>query len=72
MEGSAATHSAAHGRASASEIGAIVGAAVLVGAGITGLAYWLITFHWVFLASVAPLAAGGLILFSRWTGPDHA
>ncbi|HTP55251.1 MAG TPA: hypothetical protein VML53_01115 [Thermoplasmata archaeon] len=72
MEGSAAAHSSAHGRATASEIGAIVGAAVLVGAGITGLAYWLITFHWLFLGSVIPLAAGGLLLFSRWTGPDRA
>jgi hypothetical protein len=50
----------------------VVGAAVLVGIGLTGLAFWLITFHWVYLASVLPLAGGGLLLFSRRTGPDHA
>lgn len=49
-----------------------IGAAVLVGLGMTGMAYWLITFHWILLASLIPLIGGGLLLFSRFTGPDHA
>ncbi len=50
----------------------IVVASVLVGAGVTGLAYWLITFEWVLLASALLLLAGGLLFFSPLTGPDHA
>jgi hypothetical protein len=50
----------------------VVGAAVLVGVGLTGMAYWLITFHWELLASIVPLAVGGLLLFSKGSGPDQA
>lgn len=50
----------------------VVGAAVLVGIGLMGMAYWLITFRWVFFASLIPLVGGALLLFSRLTGPDHA
>jgi Na+/proline symporter len=50
----------------------VIGSAVLVGIGLTGMAYWLITFHWILLASVLPLATGGLLFFTKATGPDHA
>jgi len=73
MSESAATAEAPSAHATSSvSIPFVIGAAVLVGIGIMGMAYWLITFHWVFLASVLPLAAGGLLLFSKGSGPDHA
>lgn len=50
----------------------VIGSAVLVGVGLTGMAYWLITFHWILLASVIPLVSGGLLFFTKATGPDHA
>ncbi|HYA57490.1 MAG TPA: hypothetical protein VEH57_03380 [Thermoplasmata archaeon] len=50
----------------------LVLAAVLVGLGLLGMAYWLITFQWALLASVIPLALGGLLLFTPRTGPDRA
>ncbi len=51
----------------------VIAGAVLVGVGLTGMAYWIYSgFHWLYLGSVAPLLAGGLILFSRLSGPDHA
>jgi hypothetical protein len=68
----AAAHaSAAHSEGSVS-IPFVIGAAALIGLGLTGMAFWLITFHWIFLASVIPLAGGGLLLFTRASGPDHA
>ncbi|MGB6501703.1 MAG: hypothetical protein WBG19_09990 [Thermoplasmata archaeon] len=66
-----ATPSEARSAGAVSILG-IVGAAVLVGLGLTGLAYWLITFHWILLLSIVPLATGGLLFFSKATGPDHA
>ena len=50
----------------------LVLAAVLCGAGIFGLAYWLVTQNWLFFASVIPVILGALMLFTRGTGPDHA
>ncbi len=50
----------------------VIGAAVLVGIGIMSMAFWLITFHWVFFAGVLPLSAGGLLFFTRFTGADRA
>lgn len=49
-----------------------VGAAVLVGVGLLTIAYWLITFRWIYFGGVGLLAAGGLLLFTRATGPDRA
>jgi len=70
-------HGTAGGHAGPTDDGSVsipfvVLASVLVGLGITGLAYWLITFQWILLASVVPLAGGGLLFFTRATGPDHA
>lgn len=47
-------------------------AAVLIGVGLFGMAYWLVTFQWVYFASVISLALGGYMLFTRGTGPDRA
>jgi hypothetical protein len=50
----------------------VIGAAILVGIGLAGTAFWLITFHWIFFASLLPLTGGALLLFSRLTGADRA
>jgi len=50
----------------------LVLAAVLAGVGLFGMAYWLVTFDWLYFASVIPLALGAYMLFTRGTGPDRA
>jgi len=50
----------------------LVLSAVLCGAGLFGMAYWLVTFEWPYFASVIPLALGAYMLFTRGTGPDRA
>jgi len=50
----------------------LVLAAVLIGVGLSGMAYWLVTFQWVYFASLIPLILGALMLFTRGTGPDRA
>ena len=50
----------------------LVLSAILCGVGIFGLAYWLVTFNWVFFASLIPLVLGAYMLFTRGTGPDRA
>jgi len=67
----------AEGKRSESEAGSLsipflVLAAVLCGAGIFGMAYWLVTQNWLYFASVIPVIVGALMLFTRGTGPDHA
>ena len=47
-------------------------AAVLTGVGLFGMAYWLVTFDWLYFAAVIPLALGAYMLFTRGTGPDRA
>jgi hypothetical protein len=46
--------------------------AVLAGVGLFGMAYWLVTFDWLYFASVIPLVLGAYMLFTRGTGPDRA
>jgi len=46
--------------------------AVLAGIGLFGMAYWLVTFNWLYFASVIPLVLGAYMLFTRGTGPDRA
>ncbi len=50
----------------------IVLASLLVGGGLLGTAYWLITFNWLLFLSLGPLIVGAFLLFTRLTGPDHA
>ncbi len=51
----------------------VIGIAVLIGAGLFGTAYWLITdFSWLWFASLGAVVLGAYLLFSRGTGPDHA
>ncbi|MGA8710454.1 MAG: hypothetical protein WB786_04390 [Thermoplasmata archaeon] len=50
----------------------LVLASVLIGLGMAGMAYWLVTFQWLYFASVIPLVLGALMLFARGTGPDRA
>lgn len=50
----------------------VVLSAVLCGLGILSLSYWLITFSWVLLAGVIPLALGAYMFFSPLAGWDHA
>ncbi len=51
---------------------ALVAAAALIAVGLTGVAFWLITFQWVYFSSLVALVAGALLLFSPLTGPDRA
>lgn len=53
-------------------IALLVGAALLVGVGIGSLAYYLITFSWLYLGGAVLLAVGGYLLFTRASGPDRA
>jgi len=68
--------SAASAHAPASESGVSVPftvfSAVLIGLGLSGMAYWLVTFNWLYFASLIPLVFGGYMLFTRGTGPDRA
>lgn len=50
----------------------LVLSALLCGVGLLGLAYWLVTFDWLYFASLIPLIFGALMLFTRGTGPDRA
>ena len=50
----------------------LVLAAVLIGIGLFGMAYWLVTFQWPYFSSVIAVALGGYMLFTRGTGPDRA
>lgn len=47
-------------------------AGVLIGVGLLGVAYWQITQSWLFFVSIVPVILGGGLLFSKWSGPDHA
>ena len=50
----------------------LVLSAVLAGVGLSGMAFWLVTFNWLYFASVIPLVLGAYMLFTRGTGPDRA
>ena len=50
----------------------LIAASVLCGVGLFGLAYWLVTFQWVYFLSVIPVIGGALLLFTRGTGSDRA
>lgn len=58
--------------ASALSVPFLVLSTLLIGVGMFGMAYWLVTFDWAFFASVVPLALGAYMLFTRGTGPDRA
>jgi len=73
MSGYGATSGSAHASASGSvSVPFLVLASVLIGAGLSGMAYWLVTFQWLYFASVIPLVLGAVMLFTRGTGPDRA
>jgi hypothetical protein len=60
-------------RASSRWILLLIGAAVLIGAGLLGTAYWLISaFSWLFFASLLAVVVGAYLLFTRASGPEHA
>ncbi len=50
----------------------VVLTALLIGVGLLGTAYWLITFKWLYFLGLVPLSAGAFLLFTRATGGDHA
>jgi hypothetical protein len=50
----------------------LVLSAVLIGVGMFGMAYWLVTFNWLYFGSLVPLVLGAYMLFTRGTGPDRA
>lgn len=63
----------AHGPTSSSlSIPFLVLSAVMIGVGLFGVSYWLVTFNWLYFASLIPLILGGIMLFTRGTGPDRA
>ncbi len=49
-----------------------IGAALLIGLGLMGVAYWLVTQSWLDFLGLVPLALGAYLLFTRGTGPDRA
>jgi len=50
----------------------LVLAAILIGVGLAGMAYFLVTFQWIYFASVILVVTGGLMLFTPRAGPDRA
>jgi 4-hydroxybenzoate polyprenyltransferase len=50
----------------------VVLSAALIGLGLFGTAYWLVTLNWLYFASLIPLILGAYLLFTRATGADHA
>jgi len=50
----------------------LIAASLLCGAGLFGMALWLVTFNWLYFASLIPLIGGALMLFTRGTGSDRA
>jgi len=65
--------SSAHASAARSvSIPFLVLAALLIGLGLSGMAFWLVTFQWLYFASLIPLVLGAYMLFTRGTGPDRA
>jgi hypothetical protein len=50
----------------------LVVSALLIGVGLFGVAYWLVTFEWIYFASLVPLILGAYMLFTRGTGSDRA
>lgn len=50
----------------------LVGAATLIGAGIFGLAVWIITNEWGFMAGAFLLVVGALMLFHPRAGADQS
>lgn len=65
-------HSAPDRSESSLSVPFLVFAALLIGVGLFGMAYWLVTFEWLYFASVVPLVVGAYLLFTRGTGPDRA
>ena len=47
-------------------------AAILCGVGLFGMALWLVTFNWLYFASLLSLLGGAVMLFTRRTGSDRA
>ena len=50
----------------------VILSAILCGLGLLGTFFWLLTFNWLLFPSLAVVALGCYLLFSRATGPDHA
>jgi hypothetical protein len=50
----------------------VVAAALLIGLGLTLLAYVLVTFDLLYFLGIVPCVVGGLMLFSRRAGVDSA
>jgi hypothetical protein len=50
----------------------VLALSLLVGVGLFMLAYWFLTGSWLFFLGIAPVVAGGLMMFSPRAGADHA
>jgi hypothetical protein len=61
-----------HGTPGAVSLPWLVLTGVLIGVGLIGTAYWLVTFSWLMFLSLIPLSVGAVLLFTRATGVDHA
>lgn len=72
MSEHAAAAAEAPGASSSVSVPWVVLTGVLIGIGLIGTAYWLLTFSWLLFLSLAPLSAGAVLLFTRATGAEHA
>lgn len=50
----------------------LIGAVALIGVGLFGVTFWLVTQSWLDFLAVVPLVIGAYLLFTRGTGPDRA
>jgi hypothetical protein len=71
-EYSSGDHAGASASATGVSVPFLVLSAVLCGIGLAGMAYWLVTFNWLYFAALIPLVLGAYMLFTRGTGPDRA
>ncbi len=74
MSGYGAAHSGPHVKHPGGPINVpwVILAAVLIGIGLTVVAYWLYTFDLYYTFGIAFVVAGGLMLFDERAGADHA
>ncbi|MGA7922762.1 MAG: hypothetical protein WCA77_02165, partial [Thermoplasmata archaeon] len=61
-----------HGEKTPISLPTVIASAVLIGAGLFSIIYWLLTFDWLWFGGVFLVLAGALLFFSRRTGLDHS
>jgi uncharacterized membrane protein len=73
MEATSSAHAEPNSHATRSiSVAWVVLAALMIGIGLGLIAYWQLTQSWLYFAGIIPTILGGMMLFSRRAGLDHA